>query len=93
MRYHQRIMRTTLDLDDDVLNAAKDLARRQRVTAGHLISRLLRERLSGATPGPGPGPVIASEPAVNAAGFRPLPSRGVLVSNELVNRLREQEGV
>ena len=89
MRYHQRIMRTTLDLDDDVLDAAKDLARRQRVTAGHLISRLLRERLSGAAP----DPVIASEPAVNAAGFRPLPSRGVLVSNELVNRLREQEGV
>lgn len=83
-------MRTTLDLDDDVLDAAKDLARRQRVTAGHLISRLLRERLSGAASAIAGVP---AEPAVNAAGFRPLPSRGVLVSNDQVNRLREQEGV
>ena len=59
-------MRTTLDIDDDVLQAAKDLARRQQITA---------------------------EVTVNAAGFRPLPSRGVLVSNELVNALRDREGV
>ena len=39
-------MRTTLDIDDDVLQAAKDLARRQQITAGQIISRLLRERLT-----------------------------------------------
>jgi hypothetical protein len=83
-------MRTTLDLDNDVLDAAKEMARRERITAGQLISRLLRERLTGVASGAAP---IAGEPAVNAAGFRPLPARGVLVNNDLVNRLRDQEGV
>jgi hypothetical protein len=31
-------MRTTLDIDDDVLRAAKDLARREKKTAGKVIS-------------------------------------------------------
>ena len=83
-------MRTTLDIDDDVLQAAKDLARRQQIPAGQIISRLLRERLNGVMPDVAGA---AAEPTVNAAGFRPLPSRGVLVSNELVNTLRDREGV
>ena len=84
-------MRTTLDLDDDVLSAAKELARRQRLSAGAMISRLLRERLSG---GAQTLPARAgAKPQVNDAGFRPLPSRGVVVTNDLVNRLREIEGV
>ncbi|MDZ7589705.1 MAG: CopG family transcriptional regulator [Rubrivivax sp.] len=83
-------MRTTLEIDDDVLQAAKDLARRQQLTAGQVISRLLRERLNGLGP---EATVAEAAPAVNAAGFRPLPSRGVLVSNELVNALRDREGV
>ena len=83
-------MRTTLDIDDDVLQAAKDLARRQQITAGQIISRLLRERLTGLMPDVADA---AAEVTVNAAGFRPLPSRGVLVSNELGNALRDREGV
>ncbi|MFO7629369.1 MAG: DUF6364 family protein [Prochlorococcaceae cyanobacterium] len=35
-------MRTTLDIEDDVLAAAKELARRQGTSAGAMISRLLR---------------------------------------------------
>jgi hypothetical protein len=31
-------MRTTLDIDDDVLNAAKDMARREHTRAGVAIS-------------------------------------------------------
>ena len=84
-------MRTTLDLDDEVLAAVKELARRQRVSAGALISRLLRERLSGSLDGtPARG---GAQPKVNAAGFRPLPRRGTVVSNDLVNILRETDGV
>jgi len=88
MHYHQRIMRTTLDLDEDVLAAAKELARRQQVTAGQLISRLLREKLSGVSTA-----TVLAEPAPNITGFRPLPSRGVLVTNDRVNTLRDGEGV
>lgn len=38
-------MRTTLDIDDDVLNAAKELAIAQRTTAGRVISELVRKAL------------------------------------------------
>jgi hypothetical protein len=40
-------MRTTLNIEDDVLAAAKEMASRQRLSAGQLISRLLREAMSG----------------------------------------------
>jgi hypothetical protein len=35
-------VRTTLDIEDDVLAAAKELARRQGTSAGQVVSRLLR---------------------------------------------------
>jgi hypothetical protein len=38
-------MRTTLDIDDDVLQAAKELARRQGKTAGRIVSELARRGL------------------------------------------------
>jgi hypothetical protein len=40
-----RVVRTTLDIDDDVLNAAKELALSQRTTAGRVISELVRKAL------------------------------------------------
>jgi len=39
-------MRTTLDIDDDVLAAAKELARRENSSAGRIVSRLLRDALT-----------------------------------------------
>ena len=38
-------MRTTLDIDDDVLQAAKELAASRRTTAGRVISELARKAL------------------------------------------------
>jgi len=38
-------MRTTLDLDDDVLQAAKELAAVRRSTAGKILSELARKGL------------------------------------------------
>ena len=35
-------MRTTVDIDDDVLQAAKELARRERKTTGRILSELAR---------------------------------------------------
>jgi hypothetical protein len=40
-------MRTTLDLDADVLLAAKELGAMQGKTAGQIVSDLLRQALSG----------------------------------------------
>ncbi len=38
-------MRTTLTIDDDVLEAAKDLAERRRVSVGEIVSDLARQSL------------------------------------------------
>jgi hypothetical protein len=38
-------MRTTLDLDDDVLQALKERAAMQKKTAGQLVSEMMREAL------------------------------------------------
>jgi hypothetical protein len=40
-------MRTTLNIDHDVLQAAKELARRQGLTDGKIISKLARRGLIG----------------------------------------------
>jgi len=40
-----RPMRTTLDLDDDVLQAAKELAASRGLTAGQVVSALARKGL------------------------------------------------
>ena len=79
-------MRTTLDLDEDILLAAKELARQQRVAAGTVISRLVRQALTGQVAG-APG---GDEPGV--AGFRPFAARGRVVSNAQVDALRDEEG-
>lgn len=81
-------MRTTLALDDDVLSAVKDRARRENRTAGEVLSDLARQALTGqALTGQ-----AVSEPAPRGRhGFHPFPGRGAVVTNELVDRLREEE--
>lgn len=81
-------MRTTLDIEDDVLAAAKELARRGHTSAGRVISDLARRALTQAAPTSG----TAQEPEA-IYGFRPFPSRGGVVSNEKVDQLRDEEGV
>lgn len=43
-------MRTTLELDDDLLATAKHLARQQGVTLGQVISELARQSLATNAP-------------------------------------------
>jgi len=74
-------MRTTLDIDDDVLQAARERARRDNRTIGQVISDLARATLTCAE-----SPNTWSTPGV--FGFHPFPSRGGVVSNELINSLR-----
>ena len=83
-------MRTTLDIDDDVLNAAKELARRENVSAGQIVSRMLRDVLTGKLQG---AQGHSAAPAVVVGGFRPFAPRGQVVTNDTVNHLREDEGV
>lgn len=83
-------MRTTLDIDDDLLAAAKGIARHERTTAGEVVSRLQRRSLTGA------GTTMPASRVKRSAvaGFVPFPVRpGVVVTNEQVDRLRDAEGV
>lgn len=82
-------MRTTLDIDDDVLAAAKAMSQRQQVSAGKALSNLARQALAGNPASPGG----STQNASNAAGFRPFASRGPVVSDALVDSLRDAEGV
>lgn len=78
-------MRTTLDIAADVLQAAKERARRENKTVGEVISELARSALTAAPPA-----ARASEPRAHY-GLRPFPRRGGIVTNELIDRLREED--
>jgi hypothetical protein len=43
-------MRTTLDLDDDLLATARQLARQQGLTIGQVVSELVRQSLAATAP-------------------------------------------
>lgn len=90
MTAHQNggVMRTTINIEKDVLNAARELARQEKTSIGEIVSRLLRKSLTGNTP---QGPVQSGRSTV--AGFRPFPDRGVLITNEVVDSLRDREGL
>jgi hypothetical protein len=80
-------MRTTLDIEDDVLAAAKEQARRQGLTAGQLVSRLLRAAMAGDGGKEETG-------TAGVGGFRPFQVLGQkLVTNEQIDQLRDQEGL
>ena len=82
-----RPARTTLDIEDDVLAAAKELAHRQGVSAGKVVSSLLRSALSGKAPAQSSGAAVV-------AGFRPFAaSDQQLMSNEQIDQLRDLEGI
>jgi len=88
-------MRTTIDIDEDLLMAAKELARREGASAGVIVSRLLRRALTGLDSADGSRAVSASkaEPAITC-GFEPFVAKpGVVTSLEQVNALREAEGI
>jgi hypothetical protein len=75
-------MRTTLDIDEDVLSAAKELAKAQKSTAGQVISDLARRTLIGA-----PG----EEAPQYRNGFRLLPRAGTIITSEMVEKWLEED--
>jgi hypothetical protein len=84
MLAHQ--MRTTLQLDDDVLAAARVLARQRRISLGAVISDLARQGLVG----PPPAAATTSPSHRNGLPLLPWKSEGAPVDLELVNSLRDE---
>lgn len=77
-------MRTTLDIEEDVLQAAKELAEYEGTSAGKVISRLARKGLIGND---------RPRKMTYRNGVPILPSRGVIITNEMINKIREDEGI
>jgi len=84
MREHQ--MRTTLQLDDDVLAAARVLARQRRTSLGAVISALARQGLVA----PPPGTDSTGPSHRNGLPLLPWKPEGTPVDLELVNSLRDE---
>ena len=82
-------MRATLDIDDDILSASKELAKAAGKTAGQIISELARKALIA--------PSAATHHRVEQAravyGILPLPHRGGIVTSEMVRQLLDDEGI
>ncbi|WP_269523497.1 hypothetical protein [Coraliomargarita parva] len=76
-------MRTTLDIEADVLKAAKEIAAREHTTTGRVLSRLARRGLS---PGSKPGSTMRN-------GIEMLPARGEPVTLDQVQALMDEEGI
>ena len=79
-------MRTTLTLDDDILVAVRERARREKRTAGAVLSDLARQALTDQHH-------HSREGAEHFFGFEPFPPRGGAISNALIDEIRADEGV
>lgn len=76
-------MRTTLDIDQDVLEATKEIASRTRRTSGQILSDLARMALVASSPSPGTAPSLVN-------GFEILPAAGRVITADLVRKLSEE---
>ena len=74
-------MRTTLEIDEDVLEAAKELAARQRKTAGKVISELARRGIQSHGG-------KRTKRVIN--GFEVLSADGRVVTPQLVQKILEE---
>ncbi len=84
-------MRTTLDLDADIIDAAKSLARQSQTTAGRIISDTMRRAIQMGL-AHGGGLTKAATPAQAVYGFTPFAAGQALVTNDMVRALRDESG-
>jgi metal-responsive CopG/Arc/MetJ family transcriptional regulator len=78
-------MRTTISIDDDILFAIKERARRENRSAGEVLSELARQALTNQSS------IQDADQPESRYGFRPFQHRGEAVSNALIYRLRDYE--
>ncbi len=87
-------MRTTIDLDDDVLAAAKALAKAGQTTAGRIISDTMRRAIQRGLADPASRHdvlTVKETPAVH--GFKPLILPGQnIVTADMVRAIRDELG-
>jgi len=75
-------MRTTLDIEDEVLLTVKEIAQQRGTTAGSVVSTLLRESLQ---------PKSFQVEYRDGVPLLPRRANAPVVTSELVNRLRDED--
>jgi hypothetical protein len=78
--FWENTMRTTVDLEEDVLLAAKDIAKQRNNTLGQVLSDLVRQALTRRAP-------VSTKHGLPQ--FPVQPDAGV-VTLDMVNRLRDE---
>ena len=73
-------MRTTIAIDDDVLTAARAIARQRNQSVGRIVSELARQSLRPPTAGA----------ERNGVPLLPVRDKGVIVTLDIVNALRDE---
>jgi len=81
-----KCVRTTLDIEDDVLQAAKELARQEGGTVGQIISRLARCGLGASS-------TAATRSFTTRNGVPVFPPRGEAVTSEHIQELMDEDGI
>ena len=81
-----QIMRTTLALDEDVFNIARQKAQREHLSIGAAVSELMRLGIRSTQMPAIQRPATRSKYAV-------LPARHEIITSEHVYKLMEQEGI
>jgi hypothetical protein len=79
-------MRTTLEIDTDVLQAAKDLAVLEKTTTGRIISRMARHGLCSESQ-------MSQAHAMERNGIEMLPRRNELITLNHVQSILDEEGI
>ncbi|WP_428150634.1 type II toxin-antitoxin system VapB family antitoxin [Brevundimonas sp.] len=74
-------MRTTLTIDDDLLERARAIAEHENRSLGDVVSERLRKSFET------PGPELETW-----NGFPQLPRRGAVVTMQMVNAARDDDG-
>lgn len=75
-------MRTTLDIDSDVLQAAKEIAAARNVTAGSVVSELLRKALTAD---------VTRPDVVYRNGFPQIPTSGKIITVEMIEKMLDED--
>ncbi len=81
-------MRTTINLDEDALLAARQVAQRERLSLGEAVSELVRR---GAMAGPTAAP--SRERSRLRGRFALLPARDEVITPQHVRELMGREGI
>lgn len=87
-------MRTTIDIDDDILATAKEIAKKERVSTGAVVSRLARSGFYADRVAAQSAKSSEIETRIKTRNGVPVfPPTGSIVTDQSVRQIREDEGI